>query len=90
MVAMPYALFNGDERRIGEVLATQKDVWKQAITTGLVSDVLSPTRKADRCCRRAITSRRFHPNLNRAASSRTFQAARSKAAPLQGCPTCPI
>jgi hypothetical protein len=36
---MPYALFDGDERRIGEVLPTQKDVWMRAIATGLVSDV---------------------------------------------------
>jgi hypothetical protein len=36
---MPYALFDGDGRRIGEILPTEKDVWMRAITTGLVSDV---------------------------------------------------
>jgi hypothetical protein len=36
---MSYALFDGNDRRIGEVFPTEKDVWMRAITTGLVSDV---------------------------------------------------
>jgi hypothetical protein len=35
---MPYALFDRD-RKIGETLPTEKDVWKQALATGLISDV---------------------------------------------------
>jgi hypothetical protein len=36
---MPHALFDGDDRRTGEILPTEKDVRTRAVTTGLVSDV---------------------------------------------------
>ena len=35
---MPYALFNRD-RLIGKVLPTEGEVWKQALESGLISDV---------------------------------------------------
>ena len=35
---MPYALFDGD-RQIGPSLPTEAAVWKQALDSGLISDV---------------------------------------------------
>lgn len=35
---MPYALFDRD-RQIGRALSTEQEVWKEAVCTGLVSDV---------------------------------------------------
>lgn len=35
---MPYALFDRD-RLIGHVLPTEAEVWKQALASGLISDI---------------------------------------------------
>jgi hypothetical protein len=35
---MPYALFDGD-RQIGPGLPTEAEVWKQALDSGMISDV---------------------------------------------------
>ena len=35
---MPYALFDRD-RQVGDSLPTEAEVWKQALTAGLISDV---------------------------------------------------
>ena len=52
-----YTLFEGN-KQIGNPFPTEKEVWEAALIEGLVTDVPSQTRKADRSFPKGIMSNR--------------------------------